>query len=221
MSNILLSLDKKTLVVYVRKGLDHFFPDDLDSAVIEKYIDDVIERVACCFSAVHDRYFKKGSQTYFNHLNSDHYAMFLYFLSNTLYRNNEDERLCEKIFYLNKALHSIDVFYKVELPDIFLFCHPLGTVLGRAKYSDYFLVYQNCTIGSNHDVDYPVLGKYLALYRNASILGKCKIGDNCKISANSLVLDSDIESNKIYIGMPTNYIIKESRHHDRIWDPKM
>ena len=37
-------------------------------------------------------------------------------------------------------LHGIDVFFTVDLPDIFLFCHPLCTVLGRAQYSDYFLV---------------------------------------------------------------------------------
>ena len=217
---MILSLDAKSLVRYTRRQLDQFFPDSLPTEEIEKHVDEVLDRVSCCFSAVHDRYFKKDSRTCFNHLNTDHYAMFLYFLSSTLYRNGADERLCEKVFYLNKVLHGIDVFYSVELPNIFLFCHPVGTVLGHAKYSDYFLVYQNCTIGSNHEVDYPILGKYVAVYRGASILGKCTIGDNCKIAADSLILDQDLDANKIYIGTPSSHLIKENRNHDRIWDPK-
>jgi serine O-acetyltransferase len=147
--------------------------------------------------------------------------MFLYFLSNTLYKNGVDLSLCEKIFYLNKVLHGIDVFYELELPDIFLFVHPVGTVLGRAQYSDYLLVYQKCTIGSSHDVgDYPILGKYLAIYEGSSILGNCLIGDNCKFAAHSLIIDQDLDSNKIYIGTPSNYITQENKYHDRIWDIK-
>ena len=46
------------------------------------------------------------------------------------------EDLASKAYCLNKALHAIDVFYEVELPEIFFLEHPLGTVLGRAKYSN-------------------------------------------------------------------------------------
>ena len=44
------------------------------------------------------------------------------------------------------------------------------------------------------------------------------IGDNCKIAANSLVLDQDVSDNQIYIGAPTQHILKENRAHDHIWD---
>ena len=213
---MILSIDQILLVQYVRRQLDQFFPDNLPTDEIEAYIDDVLDRIVYCFSAINDKYYTKDSQTYFNHLNSDHYAMFLYFLSNTLYRNGADVRLCEKIFYLNKMLHGIDVFYSVELPEIFLFVHPLGTVLGRAKYSDYFLVYQNCTIGGNHDI-YPVLGKHVSVYNKASIIGNCKIGDNCKIATNSLILDYDLIDDKIYIGTPNNCIIKKNRNPVHEW----
>jgi serine O-acetyltransferase len=217
---MILSLEKSILAKYVQDQLRHFFPDDVQGTSINKHIDEVLGKVEHCFSAVHDRYFRNKSQTFFNHLNSDQYAMFLYILSNTLHKHEEDPRLCEKVFYLNKALNGIDVFYSVELPGIFLFCHPVGTVLGRAQYADNFIVYQNCTIGSNHEVDYPIIGKQVALYKGASILGKCTIGDNCKISAHSLVMDFDLEPNKIYIGTPDNHRIKECKHHDKIWDPK-
>ena len=129
---MILSIDQILLVQYVRRQLDQFFPDNLPTDEIEAYIDDVLDRIVYCFSAINDKYYTKDSQTYFNHLNSDHYAMFLYFLSNTLYRNGADVRLCEKIFYLNKMLHGIDVFYSVELPEIFcLFIHWARFLDGR------------------------------------------------------------------------------------------
>ncbi len=183
----------------------------------------MIERVEFCFSAIQSKYFRLNDQIYFNHLNSDHYSMFLYFLANTLHKNGEDIKICEKIFYLNKVLHGIDVFYDIELPDIFLFCHPLGTVLGRAKYSNYFLVYQGCTIGAsrelgfNRDNEYPILGEHLGMYMGASILGKCRIGKNCKISSNSLIMDNDLPDNSIYVGTTNYHTIKTNKHIDAIW----
>ena len=46
--------------------------------------------------------------------------------------------MSDKLYALNKAMASVDLFYQVELPDIFTFDHPLGSVMGRASYSDYF-----------------------------------------------------------------------------------
>lgn len=53
-------------------------------------------------------------------LYSDQYAMFLYLLSNTIHRRTDWQSLCDKLFFLNKALYGIDAFYEVEFPDIFL-----------------------------------------------------------------------------------------------------
>jgi serine O-acetyltransferase len=215
---MIMSLAKREIVEYVRRQIEHFFPDaHRPGPAIDLYIDLTLDRVKYCFAAVYDKYFKRGKDTVFNHLNTDHYAMFLYFLSNTLYRNGADLRLCEKLFYLNKALNGIDVFFSVELPNIFLFTHPIGTVLGHGRYSDYFSVHQNCTIGSNHG-EYPTLGQYVALYQDSSILGRCTIGDRCKISADSVIMDMNLEPNSIYIGKPGQFTIKPCRHPDQIWD---
>ena len=92
--------------------------------------------------------------------------------------------ICEKIFLLNKKLHSCDIFYEVKLPSVFLLVHPLGTVLGRGNYSDFFVAYQRCGIGSNHHI-YPTLGKYVTMRPGSAILGNSKIGDNCQIAAES------------------------------------
>ena len=104
--------------------------------------------------------------------------MFLYFLANTLYKYDYELSFFEKIFLLNKILFSLDIFYEVELPDIFLFVHPLGTVLGRGSYSDYLVVYQRCNIGSNNNLSN---SKHVTLHPGASVLGNCIIGrfKNC------------------------------------------
>ena len=224
MQRMVLSLDKDLLVAYLRHQLDSLFPDGLDSAEIGNHVGQVLEKLEYCISKIDIRYFWTASKApYFNHLNSDQYSMFLYILSNTLHKNGADIRLCEKVFYLNKQMHGIDVFYEVDLPDIFCFSHCTGTVLGRARYSDYFLIYQNCTIGAGREAgsvgknEYPDLGKFVSVYRGGAILGRCRIGDNCKISADSSILDEDLEANKIYIGTPRGFLVKENRHPDPIW----
>lgn len=217
---MIMSLTGSDLAAYVMSQLKNYFPDGRPVEDVCFAMDDTLDRVQFCFSKVHDKYFKRGSETLFNHLNSDQYSMFLYFLSNTLHKRGVDASLCEKVYCLNKALHGVDAFYSVTLPDIFLFSHPTGTVLGRAKYANYLLVSNNNTVGSNHGIDFPVLGEFVAIYKGASILGKCKVGDNCKISAHSLLMDRDLDSNKIYIGTPSGFAVQECRYHDCIWDPK-
>lgn len=216
-----ISLSQSDLLDYLVCQLKTFFPDkkDIQKDEIRKNFDEIIQRTEFCFSKVNNKYFKDNSSIIFNHLHTDQYAMFLYFASNTLYRNNSDLELCTKIFQLNKFLNALDVFYEVELPDIFLFVHPLGTVLGRAKYSNYFLVYQRCNIGSNHDI-YPSLSEHVSLHPGASILGNCKVEENCKISAGSLLMDSNLEKNSIYIGNPNKYKIKTSKKINPIWKQK-
>jgi serine O-acetyltransferase len=214
-----MSLSKHEVVDFLAAQLKTFFPDKDETAEseIEKCINVIFERVEYCFSKVNNDYFKENGNVVFNHLHADQYAMFLYFAANTLYKKNADTVLCTKICQLNKYLHGIDAFYEVELPDIFLFVHPLGTVLGRANYSNYFLVYQRCGIGSNHGI-YPTLEEYVSLHPGASVIGNCIIERNCKISADSLIMDKNLEENSIYIGNTLSYVIKKSQKKSAFWE---
>ena len=67
---------------------------------------------------------------------------------------------------------------KSELPNVFAVQHPVGTVLGRASYSDYFMAYQNCTVGANLKGDFPSFGKCAVMYGGSRIIGKTAIGNN-------------------------------------------
>jgi serine O-acetyltransferase len=220
---MILSLQKARLVKYVQSQLTSLFPDGHATASIESCMDETLERLGKCFSEIADRCFWKGGETSFNHLHSDQYAMFLYLLSNTLYHKNENQNICEKIFFLNKALYGIDAFYEVELPSIFVFCHAGGTVLGRAQYSDYFLVYQQCTVGSARAAEkagrglFPVLGRHVSLYAGATVLGNCLIGDNCKISTQSVIVNKRLKPNTIYRGTPQSFETVTFPFPDNIW----
>lgn len=217
-ASVRCSLAAPALAALAARQCDHFFPDgegpcgdDLMAAVPR-----ALQRLEHCFAHVGNRYFFDGQQAVFSHLHGDQYAMWLYLLSRQLHEDGAPAAWCSKLFLLNKALHGCDVFYEVELPSIFLLVHPLGTVLGRGRYADYFVAYQRCGIGSNHDM-YPVLGRHVTLRPGSAILGRSQIGDRVSIAAESLVLDRDLPSNTLYIGNPRDFATKPRLNTESIW----
>lgn len=215
---MIFSIKKKDLLYYTINQIQNLFPDreTYKNDQIFPYFNRSIERMEYCFSKIDNKYFSDGENSIFNHLNGDQYSMYLYFLSNTLYKEGYKKSFLEKLFLLNKSLHGIDIFYEIELPDIFLFVHPLGTVLGRATYSNYLIVYQRCNVGANKNI-YPTIGEHTTLHPGASVLGDCKIGNNCKIGANALVLDMNIKDNSLYVGNPKDHHIITRNEKNEIW----
>ena len=67
--------------------------------------------------------------------------------------------------------------------------HPVGTVLGRANYSDYFICYHNCTVGANLANDYPAFGRGVVMFGGSRIIGKTSVGDNTLVSTGAIVID--------------------------------
>ena len=60
-------------------------------------------------------------------------------------------KICDKLYFLNKQMNGLDMFYAIELPKHFGAEHPVGSVMGRAKYSNGFFFYQGCTVGGTRD----------------------------------------------------------------------
>jgi serine O-acetyltransferase len=218
MREIKKSLPDRALAAYVVKQLNQLFDDGrtISEDAIHAVLPEVMRRVEHCFSRIGIKYFFDGENVTFNHLNSDQYAMFLYLLGNIAYKTGAVDDLPSKAYLLNKALHGIDAFYEVDLPSIFLFAHPLATVLGRGKFSDYLLVYQSCNVGMNNMI-YPELGEFVTLRPGASVLGKCRIGRNCTIAAGSLILDDNLADNLVYIGEPRNFTTRAATGVAPVW----
>lgn len=190
-----LSLKKDELIEYVCRQLNTFYPDNkmVKKNDINIPMDLTLDRVQYCFSHIKLSSYNNNGCIFFNHLHSDQYSQFLYYLSNSIYKLDYDTRISDKLICLNKALHGIWFSYKGNLPDIFLLSHPVGTVLGNAKYSDYLFVQQNVTVNTGViPNETPVLGKFLFLGAGAKIIGSGKIGDNVTIGVDSVIYKKNI-----------------------------
>lgn len=192
----------------IKQMQNNFFDlNEVDKEIIKLAGKIALDRCEVSFSMCLNKYYHKDGVTYFDPLHSGQYAIYLYYLSNTLYKEFKSERLASTVYYLNKVMHSIDIYFEVELPNVFYFEHPVGTVLGRAKYSDKLVAYQNCTVGGNKG-KYPTIGENVSLLSYSCILGDSTIGDNCIISSHTYIKDEDIPSNSIVFGSSPNLIIK-------------
>lgn len=189
--------------------------EEFDEKVIAKGIDLALCRMESLLSYRNktDNYVWKGDEIYFSPYHSVEYSIFLYFLSNCLYKNKLGFREAEIIYYLNKIMHSCDWFYAVELPDVFWAEHPLGSILGRAVYGSHFSFYQGVTVGGNYDsmkiLHYPQIGNNVRMYANSKVIGSSKIGNNVILSADCTLMNEIIPDNCIVFGKSPNIVIKK------------
>ena len=183
----LVNMDRGALLRYVERQLGHFFPDEAPGvrAAIDAGLDPALARLQRCIDAV--RLWPRGE---FDVLHSSQYTTFLYFLANTLWRAGIERPLCNKLFGLNKALNGIDLFYEIEMPEVFFIGHSVGIVLAKARYGERLVLYQNCTVGKNHG-DAPVLGEGVVLYPNSAVIGRCEIGAGSVIAQGVGVVNRD------------------------------
>jgi serine O-acetyltransferase len=206
------TLPAPRLSAYVAAQLTAFFPDRaLAAADLAPHVAAALDRVEHCFSRVVVKRFGESGAATFDHLNTDQYAMFLYLLSNSVHRAAGDPSLAAKLYALNKALHGIDAFYEVTLPDVFVFQHPVGTVLGRAHYADYFAVYQRCAVGSNLDGDMPVFDPGVTMFGGSAVIGRCHVGADACLSVGARVMDVDVPAGSLVFGHSPHLTFKPAR----------
>jgi serine O-acetyltransferase len=195
-----LSMSTVDLQKYVLHQMNLFFPDNRSAVTEEKFqrsIHQALERVEYCFKHIALKAYHHEGTTFFSHLHSDQYTVFLWFLSNSLWKEFEDTEYASKLFYLNKTLNGVICMFDAGMPDIFLIVHGGGIVLGKASYSDFFVCYQGCTVGAIDGV-YPVLGKGVAMAPQSTIVGSCNVGDRVTIGNQALLRNTNIDSESVY-----------------------
>ena len=197
------SLNTTELAAYIARQLGKFSVSSGQFAVdrIARYLPEAQKRVENCFRGIRKKYYWKDGQFLFDHTYGDHYAVFLYFLGNTIYRTGKDGDLMTATFSLNKSLHGLDAYPGIVLPDVFMVVHPLGTVLGKAQYSNYLVVYQGVTVGSTEDGLYPTFAESIVLFSGASVIGQCRIGPDVVFGARSFILKTDVPARTTVVGM--------------------
>lgn len=205
----LKDITRDGLADYVAAQLDAFFPDRRGGtrAGIARDIDEALHRLNVCINAV--RWWKEDE---FDYLHSSQHCIFVYYLSNTIWKNRQDKALCTKLFGLNKALHGFDCFYDNPLPDRFFIGHSVGIVLARTTFDDYLVLYQGCTVGKNHGAA-PVLGRGVVLYPHSAIIGNCNIGPGTIVGQGSSVIDADTPGDCYVFSNGGELVLKKAKRN--------
>ncbi len=119
--------------------------------------------------------------------------------------------LAKIISTLNFFLFGIEIAVRCPIgPGLFL-PHTQGTVIGAWCIGANATIFQGVTLGAKEiDFSYsegsrPALGAGVTIGSGAKVLGGCKISDNVRIGANSVVL-SDIPENSLAVGAPARVI---------------
>lgn len=209
---MLFEIPKEDILKGLIRQLNSFFSlSDAEINVINAIGDNVFERCEYNFSKNENKYYTRNGETYFNPYHSGQYTVFLYYFSNSIFKEEKGHlQLADKIYYLNRTMNGCDMFYEVELPKIFRLDHPLGAVIGRGIFSNYFAFSQTCTVGNNNNI-FPVIGEHVTMSAGSMILGNCKIGNNVILGAGACVKDQDIPDNSMVFGSSPNLIIKKKK----------
>ena len=189
----IVRLTRDGLIDYTVRQAEHFFPDGkkMDRQRLADNMTETLARLETCINRV-----RPWPENEFDHLHSSQYCTYLYYLSNTIWKNTGDYDIAARLFMLNKLLNSIDLFFEIEMPKVFYIGHSIGIVLSKATYGEFLVLYQHTTVGRNHGV-YPVIGDGVVLYPNSSIIGRCNIGDGTLVSLGTQVLNHDTPGNCI------------------------
>lgn len=197
---------------------------DLDESMIRASVPEALQEIDKNYQGLPNRHLFDGTEVIFSPYMSVQWMNFLYRLSRILFKR--ESAAADQVYYLNKIMHSIDWFYAIDLPIHFHCEHPLGSVLGRAQYGDYFFVYQGTTVGGNRtkgQLSYPVIGDNVILFSNASVLGASHIGKNVVVSAGTYIMNQEIPDNSVVFGRSPDLTIKVKseeeikRYTQHIW----
>lgn len=206
-------MDRNLIHKLVSHQVDNlFFINETEKELLDLYYPNTEQRVRTCFAASTNKYYHHNGEVRFSPYHSGQWCIFLYFLANSIFRKERREAartLCDKLYFLNKAMNGLDLYYEVEMPDIFFLDHPVGTVMGRAKYSNHFSFGQNCTVGNNKGI-FPEIGERVNMMSGSKILGKSRIGNNVIIAANAYIKDQDVPSHTIVFGASPDLTFKSN-----------
>ncbi|MCJ8014974.1 serine O-acetyltransferase [Paenibacillus sp. KQZ6P-2] len=97
--------------------------------------------------------------------------------------------------------------------------HGMGVVIGETcEIGDDVVIYQGVTLGGTGKEKgkrHPTIGNNVVIASGAKVLGSFKVGDQCNIGANSVVL-REVPSNSTVVGIPGTIVKQDGRRVDRL-----
>ena len=99
--------------------------------------------------------------------------------------------------------------------------HGMGVVIGETtEVGDDVLIYQGVTLGGTGKETgkrHPTIGNNVLIGSGAKILGPFKVGDNCRIAANAVVL-KEIPPNCTAVGVPARVVKMDGKKVNYVCD---
>lgn len=173
---------------------------------LHRNIDRALKRLEYCLSWSNMKHNKNfADEIVFNPLHSGHCAIFLYFLSKEA--GKEGGTWSHMLAYLNKMMNGLELSPFVDMPNYFFLEHPLGTILGRAKYGDGFFCMQGGTVGAKNGrepLEFPEFGRNVLMMAHSACLGNAHIGNNVIFSFGSMIMNENVPDNSIIFGRSPN-----------------
>lgn len=172
---------------FVCRQLGNFHPDGHNSqASVYLALPAALERTRRCVAGV-----RAWHSRDFDPLVSGQYASFLYCLSNEIGVRHGDTATATRLFLLNKGLHALELFYEVELPEVFFLSHTPGLVFAKASYGNRLVFHQGCTVGRKITGERPVLEDRVVMFPNSMIIGDCRVRANSVLAPGVCLVDTD------------------------------
>lgn len=173
----------------IENQINNLFPTG-EKVTVDQAIGEIaFNKTVACINSI--REWRKSG---FDYLVSWQYATYLYFLSRAIWIQTGEEGLATRIFLVNKALNACELYYRIELPNIFFLSHTPGLVFAQATYGNYGVFHQGCTVGRNGP-DRPTLEEGVVLFPNSSVIGSCLVRSNSVITPGVQLINQDTPGN--------------------------
>ena len=146
------------------------------------------------------------------------HAMILHKFSHLLYKMRIP-LIARLISHISRWLTGIEIHPGAKFGKRVFIDHGKGVVIGEtSEIGDDVVIYQGVTLGGTSTKKvkrHPTLGSNIVVGCGAKILGNVKIGDNCQIGANSVVI-KDVPPHSTVVGIPARIVVHEGRKvHER------
>ena len=143
---------------------------------------------------------------------SGFHSICFYRLSHALWQKKW--HLCARILsQLGRFLTGIEIHPAAKIGKGFMIDHGMGVVIGEtSEIGDNVTMYHDVTLGGTTVFDkngkictkrHPTIGNNVIIGSGAQILGPIKIGNNCKVGSNAIVIKS-VPANTTVVGFPAH-----------------
>jgi serine O-acetyltransferase len=112
--------------------------------------------------------------------------------------------------HLNLLLFGIEIGCGVPIGPGLYIAHPFGSVIIAQRIGANASFIHAVTVGMRSTWEFPVIGDGVFVGAGARILGGIRLGNDCTIGANAVVID-DVPAGATAVGVPAHIIHAETR----------